>query len=102
MGSAHPLCVTHELVFATLDVGNVHVVGGGRKIFQLLVGEDVNRSQVDLCMTVLPSLGSGHVNNLAGTALDDYEAVLSQGGTLHGVGKGGACIGRIEGVLLML
>ena len=53
-------------------------------------------------MTVLPSLGSGHVNNLAGTALDDNEAALSQGGTLHGVGKGGACIGRVEGVLLML
>ena len=49
-------------------------------------------------MTVLPSLGSGHVNNLAGTALDDNEAALSQGGTLHGVGKGGACIGRVEGV----
>ena len=77
-------------------------MGGGREIFQLLVGEDVKCSQVNLCMTVLPSLGGGHVNNLAGTALDDDKAVLSQGGTLHGVGEGSACVGRVEGMLLML
>lgn len=93
---------THELVLATRDVGDVHVVGGGRQILELLASEDVNGDQVDLGVTVLAGLGGRHVDDLAGTALDDDVAVLSQGRTLHGVGGGGTGIGGLEGVLLVL
>jgi hypothetical protein len=93
---------THELVLATGNVGDVHVVGGGRQILELLAGEDVNGDQVDLGVTVLAGLGGRHVDDLAGTALDDDVAVLSQGRTLHGVGGGGTGIGGLEGVLLVL
>ena len=41
---------------------------------------------MDLGVTVLSSLGGGHVDDLAWATLDDNEAVLSQGGTLHRVG----------------
>ena len=77
-------------------------MGGGRQILELLAGEDVNGDQVDLGVTVLAGLGGRHVDNLAGTALDDDVAVLSQGRTLHGVGGGGTGIGGLEGVLLVL
>lgn len=55
---------TYELVFGTGDIGNLHVVGGGRKILKLLVGEDVDSNHVHLGVTVLSSLGGRHVNNL--------------------------------------
>ena len=76
-------------------------MGRWGEIFQLLAGEDVDSSQVNLGVTVLASLGGGHVDDLAGAALDDNEAVLSQGGTLHRVGDRGAGIGRLEGVLML-
>ena len=37
-----------KLVVLALDDGDVHVVGGGRHILELLAGEDVDGSQVDL------------------------------------------------------
>lgn len=77
-------------------------MGGGRQILELLASEDVNGDQVDLGVTVLAGLGGRHVDDLAGTALDDDVAVLSQGRTLHGVGGGGTGIGGLEGVLLVL
>lgn len=92
---------TYKLEFAARDVGNIHVVGGGRKIFKLLAGEDVNGSQVNLGVTVLSSLGGGHVDNLAGTVLDDNETVLTESGTLHGVSGGSTGIGAVEGVLML-
>lgn len=76
-------------------------MGGWGEIFQLLASEDVESNQVDLGVTVLSSLGGGHVDNLAWTALDDNETVLSQGGTLHRVGGRGTGIGRLEGVLML-
>ena len=77
-------------------------MGGWREILQLLASEDVKRSQVNLCVTVLSSLGGGHVDDLAGATLDDNEAVLSQGGTLHGIGGRGAGVpGGLEGVLML-
>lgn len=36
------------LVIIPLDVGDIHVVGGGAHIFILLVGEDVDSNQVHL------------------------------------------------------
>ena len=89
------------MVLATSNVGDLHVVGGWGQIFKLLVGEDVESSKMDLSMTVLASLGSGHFDDLAGTTLDDNEAVLSQGRTLHRVGDRGVGIGRLEGVLVL-
>lgn len=83
-------------------MGNVHVVGRGRKIFQLLAGEDINGDQVDLGVTVLSGLGGGHVDDLAGTVLDHNVTVLAQGRTLQREGGGSTGIGAIEGVLLVL
>jgi hypothetical protein len=42
----------------------------------------VNGDQVDLCVSVLAGLGGGHVDNLAGSALDDDVTALAEGGTL--------------------
>lgn len=78
-------------------------MGRRRQVFQLLVGEDVKSSQVDLCVTVLASLGCRHVDDLAGTAFDDNEAVLPQGRALHRVREGGASVASgLEGVLMLL
>ena len=93
---------THELVLATGDVGDVHVVSGGRQIFELLAGEDVNGDKMDLGVTVLAGLRGGHVDNLAGAALDDDVTVLPQSRALHGKGGRGTGIGGLESVLLML
>jgi len=90
-----------ELVLATGDVRNVHVVGGRAEIFQLLLGEDVDGDQMDLGVTVLSGLGGGHLDNLARAVLDADETVLPQGRTLHGVGKRGTRIGAVEGVLML-
>ena len=68
-------------------------MGGGGEIFELLAGEDVDGDKVDLGVTVLASLGGGHVDDLAGTVLDDDVAVLPQSRALHGVGERGAGIG---------
>lgn len=78
-------------------------MGRWREIFQLLAGEDVESDQVNLCVTVLASLGGGHVDNLAWAALDDNESVLSQGGTLDWVGGRGAGVASgLEGVLMLV
>lgn len=92
---------THQLVLATGDVGNVHVVSRGGEILVLLAGEDVESDKVDLGVTVLASLGGGHVDNLAGTALDHNETVLAQSRALHGVGERGTGIGRLEGNIML-
>lgn len=92
---------TYELVFLAANVGNVHVVGGWTKFFELLTGEDINGNKMDLSVTVLASLGGRHVDNLAGAVLDHNEAVLAQGRALHGVGEGRAGVGRLEGELML-
>lgn len=92
---------THELVLLTGDVGDVHVVGGGRQILELLASEDIEGDQVDLGVTVLASLGGGHLDDLARTALDDDVTVLPQSRALHGEGGRGTGISRIEGDLVL-
>lgn len=57
---------------------------------------------MDLGVTVLTSLGGGHFNDLTGSSLDDNVAVLSQGRTLHGVGKRGTGISGLEGVVVIV
>ena len=59
-------CYTYEVLFA-LDDGHVHVVRGGADILKLLVGEDVERNQMDLRVTVLASLRGRHLHNLQTT-----------------------------------
>jgi hypothetical protein len=92
---------TYELEFLAGDDGDVHVVGGRRQIFQLLVGEDVEGDQVNLGVTVLASLGGGHFDDLARATLDHDVAVLAQGRALHRVGGRGTGIGALEGVLML-
>ena len=82
-------------------MGNVHVVGGGREIFVLLGGEDISGDKVNLGVTVLASLGGGHVDDLARAALDDNEAVLTQSRALHGERQGRAGIGGVEGNIVL-
>lgn len=93
--------MTHELVLLACDVGDIHVVGGGRKIFELLAGEDVDGDQVDLGVAVLSSLGGRHVDNLARAALDNDVTVLAQSRALHGEGQRRAGVGRLEGVIML-
>jgi hypothetical protein len=76
-------------------------VGGGAQLFKLLGSEDVNGDQMDLGVTVLASLRGGHLDNLAGTVLDEDETVLPQSRALHGVVLGGTGIGALEGVLML-
>jgi hypothetical protein len=95
------MLATHQLVFLTEDIWDIHVVGGGAKFFEFLAGEDIDSDEMDLCVTVLASLGGWHVNNLARAVLDHDETVLAESGTLHGIGGRGASIGGLEGVLML-
>lgn len=62
-------------------------MGRGAEIFELLPSKDVDGDEMYLGVTVLAGLGGGHVDDFAGTALDDDEAVLPQSGALHGEGS---------------
>lgn len=59
-------------------------MSGWAEFFELLAGEDIDGDKMDLCVTVLTSLGGRHVDDLAGAVLNDDESVLSQGRALHG------------------
>jgi hypothetical protein len=93
---------SHQLVFLSGDVGDIHIVGGGAKFFKLLAGKDVDGDKMDFCVTVLASLRGRHIDNLAGAVFDHNEAVLSQGRALHREGRRGAGIGGFESVLMLL
>lgn len=73
-------------------------MGGGRHVFQLLAGEDVDADEVDLGVAVLAGFGGGHFDDAAGAALDDDVAAFAQGGALHGVGEGGTGGGLLKDV----
>ena len=92
----------YKLVFLALDVGDVHIVGRGAKIFELLASEDVNRDEMDLSVTVLAGLGSAHFDDLAGAALDDDESVLAERRALLRIGGGSTGIGALEGMFMLL
>lgn len=91
-----------QLVFLSGDIGDVHIMGRRAQLFKLLASEEVDSDQMDLGVTVLASLRGRHIDDLAGSVLDDNEAVLSQSRTLHGEHQRGTGIGTLEGVLLML
>ena len=76
-------------------------MGGGAEIFEFLASKNVDGDKMDLGVAMLASLGSGHFDNFAGTALDNDEAVLPQCRALHGKGGRGTCIGALERVLML-
>jgi len=90
-----------KLVFLASDVRDIHVVSGRAKFFKLLASKDIDGNKMDLSVTVLASLGGGHVNDLAGAVLDNDKAVLPQGRALHGESGRSASIGGIEGMLML-
>ena len=92
----------HKLVLLAEDDGDVHVVGGGGEILELLAGEDIDGDHVDLGVTVLAGLGGGHLPDLAGAALDNDVTVLAQSRALHGEGGRGAGIGGLEGDIVLI
>ena len=92
----------YKLVFLALDIRDVHVMGGGAKIFELLASEDVNGNEMDLGVAVLAGLGRTHFDDLAGAALDDDESVLAERRALHRVGFGSTGIGALKGMLMLL
>jgi hypothetical protein len=93
--------MSYKLVLLAGHNWDIHVVGGWAQLLKLLGGEDINGDKMDLGVTVLASLGGGHVDDLAWAALDADETVLPQGRALHWVGGGRAGIGRVEGVLML-
>ena len=77
-------------------------MGGRAKIFELLLGEDVDGDKMDLGVAVLASLGGGHFDDLARAVLDHDEAVLPKSRALHRISGRGTSIGALEGVLMLL
>jgi len=57
---------------------------------------------VNLGVSVLAGLGGRHVDNLAGTALDDNMSVLAKSGALHGEGQGSTRGGTLERDVVLL
>jgi len=90
-----------QLEVPTLDVWHFHVVCGWTDVFEFLAGENVEGDHVDFGVTVLAGLGGGHLDNLAGTALDHDESVLPECRALHGEGLGRTGIGGGEVVLFI-
>merc|ERR1712112_174430 len=89
-----------EIALRNLEV--VPVVGGWADILKLLACEDVKGHHVDFGVTVLAGLGSRHLNNLAGAALDHDETVLPEGRALHGESLGRAGVGGGEVVFSII
>lgn len=88
--------LTYQLVLSSGHVGDIHVVGGRAKVFILLVGKNIKSNKMHLCVTVLASLGSRHVNDLAGAVLDNNKAVFAESRALHGVSQRRAGVDGIE------
>ena len=57
------------LVVPALDVGHIHVVSGRANVLVLLLCENVKGHEMDLSVTVLACLRSGHLHDLAGAGL---------------------------------
>ena len=91
----------YKLVFFALDVRDVHIVGGGAKIFKLLASKDINCNEMNLGVTVLAGLGGAHFDNLARAALDDDESVLAKRRALHRIGGRSTSISALKGVLML-
>lgn len=77
-------------------------MGGWAEFLEFLASENIDGDKMDLGVTVLASLGGGHVDDLARAVLDHNETVLSQGRALHGESGRGAGIDGLEGVIMLL
>jgi len=89
-----------KLVLVTLHNRDLHVVGGGADIFVLLASEDIKTHKMDLSVTVLASLRSGHINNLAGETLKNDKTVLTEGGALLRESLRCSCLGLLKIVVI--
>jgi len=68
----------------------------------LLLTEDVEGDHVNFSVTVLASLGGGHIDDLAGFALDHNEFTLSESRALLWVGKGSSGLSSFEFVIFVI
>lgn len=68
----------------------------------LLLTEDVEGDHVNFSVTVLASLGSGHIDDLAGFALDHDEFTLSESRALLWVSKGSSGLSSFEFVIFVI
>jgi len=69
----------NELVVLALHVGHFHVVGGWADVFKLFASKNIESDHVNLSVAVLPSLGGGHLNNLAWPVLNHNKTSFTQG-----------------------
>eukprot|EP00413_Alexandrium_margalefii_P048121 CAMPEP_0204605814 /NCGR_PEP_ID=MMETSP0661-20131031/58711_1 /ASSEMBLY_ACC=CAM_ASM_000606 /TAXON_ID=109239 /ORGANISM="Alexandrium margalefi, Strain AMGDE01CS-322" /LENGTH=222 /DNA_ID=CAMNT_0051617083 /DNA_START=150 /DNA_END=817 /DNA_ORIENTATION=- len=91
-----------ELVLRPLYERDVEVVRRGAQVLKLLAGEDVNGHDVRLGVAVLPSLRGRDLCDLAGVPLDHHVRPLLDLPSLHRVGHGRACVGGLEGMLVIV
>ena len=71
------------MILHTRHTGDVYVLVGRERIFELFAGENVCGYQVAGCVVV----GDGNLDDLARATFDHDVAVLAQTRALHGVGK---------------
>jgi hypothetical protein len=93
--------VTYSVI-GSLDLGDIHVVGGGANFFVLLSGEDINTNHMHLSVTVLSGLGSGGFHNLAWSSLHHSMTTLLDSRALHGEGLGGTTSHALESLGFLL
>merc|ERR1740116_549883 len=85
------------LELSALHERDVEVVGSRAQILVLLAGEDVECDNVRLCMAVLTSLGSRHLDTLARAPLDHKVRTFPDLPGLLRVRVRRAGLGRLEG-----
>lgn len=90
-------CQKFEPVFSNLqvipgDIRNVDVVSWWTQIFVLFPRKNIQGNEMNLCMSMFPSLGGGHLHHFTWTTFDHDESSLSKSRTLHWVGGWSSCI----------
>lgn len=88
-----------QLVLLALHRGHVHVVRGRADVLVLAARENVDADEVHLGVAVLARLRRGHLDHLAGPALEHDEGVLAQRRALLGVGGRRPGVTALEGVV---
>ena len=89
-----------ELFKKTLMAGSGKFLTVGEAFF--LLTEDVEGDHVNFSVTVLAGFGSGHIDDLAGFALDHDEFTLSESRALLWVGKGSSGLSSFEFVIFVI
>ena len=63
---AAKVCIKWETrAYLSDDIGDIHVMRRGTNILELLAGENVEGNEMNFSVTVLASLGSGHLDDFA-------------------------------------